>query len=78
MSSKALPTLGFICLGAFGLSFFIQGKIDIQGQRGQSVSESQFKLEQAHRDMTKEFDNFDYKLVPIPKPGDDQRKRRGR
>ena len=73
---KSLPTVGFICISAFGLSFFLQGKIDLQGQRGESLSESQWKLKQAHKDMTAQFNNFDYKLVPIPKPNEDQRKRR--
>ena len=74
MIQRAAPTLGFICLGAFGLSFFLQGKIDLQNQRGSSVSESEWKLKKAHESMTKEFSNFDYKLVPIPKPNEAQRR----
>lgn len=71
--NKAVPTIGFITLGALGLSYFLQGKIDLQKQRGKSVSESEWKLKQAHEDMTSEFQNFDYKLVPVPKPNENQK-----
>ena len=49
---------------------FIDGKLELQGQRTKSRSEREVELENEYNKMIDEFKDFDYELKPIPKPGD--------
>ena len=46
---------------------FIDGKLELQGQRTKSQSEREVELENEYKNMIAEFKDFDYELKPIPK-----------
>ena len=52
---------------------FIDGKLELQGQRTKSRSEREVELENEYNKMIDEFKDFDYELKPIPKPGDEKK-----
>ena len=68
--SKGLPLVLFMVGGSYGLSTFVQGRVDAKDLRYKSQSKRQYTLEQEHERAMEKLGNLDdYKMVPVPKPG---------
>ena len=69
-----LPMILFVGLGSYGLSFFVQGRHDIdrttRGKR--SLTQREYDFEQDYKKTMDKLLVADYDLVPIKRPSESE------
>ena len=65
-----LPMILFVSLGSYGLSFFVQGRHDVDrtAKSKRSLTQRQYDLEEDYAKTMSKLVQNDYELVPIKRP----------
>ena len=68
MLRAGVPLVIFVSAGSWGLSKFVQGRVDAKDLRVKTLTERQFSLEQEHDAIMRKLKTDDYEVTRIPRP----------
>ena len=64
---RGAPLVLLVVGGTFGLSTFVQGRVDEKDRRYRTASRREFTLDEEHKRAMSKLNIDEYDMVPVPK-----------